>query len=82
VAYETYPCGRCINTQCALVFGYITAHQAHGEVTGGLHGRSEEIQTELGKRAKDKSIQREYSEEASLYIVQYRLHNLSLLRNR
>jgi hypothetical protein len=48
VAYETYPCGRCINTQRALAFGHITAHRAYGEVTGGLHGRSEKVQTELG----------------------------------
>src|SRR5215216_2231167 len=34
VAYETYPCGRCINTRRPLAFGHIVAHRAPGEVTG------------------------------------------------
>jgi hypothetical protein len=34
VAYETYPCGRCINTNHPLAFGHIVAHRAQGEVTG------------------------------------------------
>ena len=28
VAYETYPCGRCINTNHPLAFGHIVAHRA------------------------------------------------------
>jgi hypothetical protein len=35
VAYETYPCGRCINTNHPLVFGHIAALRAQGKVTGG-----------------------------------------------
>src|SRR5215213_7086238 len=34
VAYETYPCGRCINTRRPLAFGHIVAHRAQGGVTG------------------------------------------------
>jgi hypothetical protein len=34
VAYETYPCGRCINANHLLAFGLIVARQAQGEVTG------------------------------------------------
>jgi hypothetical protein len=28
VAYETYPCGRCINAHRPLAFGHIVAHWA------------------------------------------------------
>ena len=34
VAYETYPCGRCINTHCTVCFRYIVAHPAQNGVTG------------------------------------------------
>src|ERR687890_531470 len=34
VAYETYPCGRCIYTHHPLAFGHIVALRAQGEVTG------------------------------------------------
>src|SRR5215212_7346294 len=34
VAYETYPCDRCINIRHPLAFGHIVALQAQDEVTG------------------------------------------------
>ena len=48
VAYETYPCGRCINTNHPLAFGHIVAHWARKvKLQGGLNGRREKVQTEL-----------------------------------
>src|SRR5215210_2565683 len=34
VAYETYPCGRCINPLHTLAFGQIVALRAQGDLTG------------------------------------------------
>src|SRR5215211_6958316 len=34
VAYEIYPCGRCINTRHPLAFEHIVALRAQDEVTG------------------------------------------------